>query len=57
MKGGWLKAIAAGALIWVAINLVATAYQPGHAGSVIATIEIGLSLILAILACVLLRWS
>jgi hypothetical protein len=56
MKGGWLKAIVAGALIWVAINLIAIAYQPTHAGSVIATIQIGLSLIVAIIACLLLRW-
>jgi hypothetical protein len=56
MKGGWLKAIVAGALMWVAINLVAIAYQPAHAGSVIATIQIGLSLIVAIIACLLLRW-
>ena len=54
---GWLKAIIAGALIWIAINLVAMGYQPAHAGSVIATVEIGLSLVVAILACVILRWS
>ena len=51
-----LKAIIAGALIWIAINLVAIGYQPAHAGSVIATVEIWLSLIVAILACVILRW-
>ena len=56
MRGGWLKAIVAGALIWVAINLAAMGYQPGHAGSIIATVDIGLSLIVAILACLLLRW-
>jgi hypothetical protein len=56
MRGDWLKAIIAGALIWVAIYLIATAFQPAHAGSVISTIEIGLSLILAIIACLLLRW-
>jgi hypothetical protein len=50
-----LRAIVAGALIWVAINLVAMGYQPAHAGSVIATVEIGLSLVVAILACVVLR--
>jgi hypothetical protein len=50
-----LRAIVAGALIWVAINLVAMGYQPAHAGSVIATMEIGLSLVVAILACVVLR--
>lgn len=55
MRSGWLKAIIAGALVWVAINLVAMAYQPAHAGSVVATIEIVLALILAILAGLLLR--
>ena len=53
---GLLKAIVAGALLWVAINMVAIGYQPAHAGSVIATVEIGLSLVVAILACVVLRW-
>jgi hypothetical protein len=53
---GLFKAIVAGALIWVAINLVAIAYQPARAGSVIATVEIVLSLVVAILACVVLRW-
>lgn len=56
MRGGWLKAIIAGALLWVAMYLIATAFQPAHAGSVMATIEIGLSLIVSILACLLLRW-
>ncbi len=51
-----LKAIVAGALLWVAINLVAIAYQPAQAGSVIATVDIVLSLMVAILACVVLRW-
>jgi hypothetical protein len=54
---GIIKAIVAGALIWVAINLVATGYQPAHAGSVVANVEIGLSLVVAILACVILRWG
>ncbi len=54
---GLLKAIVAGALMWVAINLVAIGYQPAHAGSVIATVEIVLSLVVAILACVFLRWG
>ena len=54
---GLLKAVVAGALVWVAINLVAMGYQPAHAGSVIATVEIVLSLVVAILACVVLRWS
>jgi hypothetical protein len=53
---GLLKAIIAGALLWVAINTIAMGYQPAHAGSVIATVEIGLSLVVAILACVVLRW-
>jgi hypothetical protein len=52
----FLKAIVAGALIWVAINLVAMGYQPAQAGSVIATVEIVLSLVIAILACVVVRW-
>ena len=43
---GLLKAIVAGALIWVAINLVAMGYQPAHAESVIATVEIALSLVI-----------
>ena len=53
---GLLKAIVAGALIWVAINLVAMGYQPAKAESVIATVEIALSLVVAILACMVLRW-
>jgi dolichol kinase len=53
---GLLKAIVAGALVWVAINLVAMGYQPAKAESVMATVEIVLSLIAAILACVILRW-
>jgi hypothetical protein len=52
---GLIKAIVAGALIWVAIILVALGYQPAHAGSVVSTVEIGLSLVVAILACVILR--
>ncbi len=52
-----LKAIIAGALVWVAINLVAMGYQPAIAGSVIATVEIVLALVVAILACVIVRWS
>lgn len=54
-NGGWLKAIIAGALVWVAISLVATAYQPAHAGSVIATIYHVLALAIAIIACLVLR--
>ncbi len=53
---GLLKAIVAGLLIWVAINLVTMGYEPAKAGSVIATVEIVLSLVVAILACVVLRW-
>jgi hypothetical protein len=53
---GLLKAIVAGALVWVAINLVAIGYQPAQAGSVVATVEIVLALVVAILACVILRW-
>ena len=55
-KGGWLKAIIAGALIWVGISLVAIAHQPVHADTPVAVIETVLALILAIIACVLLRW-
>ena len=54
-NGGWLKAIIAGALLWFAILLVAIAYQPAHAGSPVAFIEIGLSLVVAVIACVVLR--
>jgi hypothetical protein len=53
---GLLKAIVAGALLWIAINLVAIGYQPAQAGSVVATVEIVLALLVAILACVILRW-
>ena len=53
---GLLKAIVAGALLWLAINLAAMGYEPAKAESVIATVEIVLSLVVAILACVVLRW-
>ena len=53
---GLLKAIVAGALLWLAINLIAMGYEPAKAESVIATVEIVLSLAVAILACVVLRW-
>jgi hypothetical protein len=53
--GDVIRTIVAAALIWISINLVATAYQPGHAGSVVATLETGLSLIVVIIACFLLR--
>jgi hypothetical protein len=36
--GDVIRTIVAAALIWISINLVATAYQPGHAGSVVATL-------------------
>ena len=56
MKNGYIIRILAGAaLIWVSMNMVATAYQPGHAGSVVATVEIGLSLIVVVISCFLLR--
>jgi len=56
MKNAFIiKVLVGGALIWVSMNMVATAYQPGHAGSVVATIEIGLALIVVIIACFLLR--
>ncbi|MEP6809912.1 MAG: hypothetical protein ABI992_06690 [Chthoniobacterales bacterium] len=50
-----LKAVVAGALLWIAINLVAVGYQPAQAGSVVATVEIVLALVVSILACVVLR--
>ena len=53
---GWLKAIIAAALLWIAICLVAIAHQPSHIGSVVSTIEIALSLVVAVIACVILRW-
>jgi predicted tellurium resistance membrane protein TerC len=54
--GGWLKAIIAGALLWVAMSLVAIAHQPAHAGSAVATIYTVLSIVVAILGCLILRW-
>jgi len=54
--GGWLKAIIAGALIWIAITLVAIAHQPTHAGTPVAIIETILALVLTVIACLLLRW-
>jgi hypothetical protein len=47
--------IVSGILIWAAIWLMAIAYQPSHAGSVIANIEIGLALVVTVVACLLLR--
>jgi hypothetical protein len=55
-NGGWVKAIIAGALLWLAMTLVAIAHQPAHAGAAIATIDTILALVLAILACLLVRW-
>lgn len=55
-NGGWLKAAIAGALLWVAMSLMAFAHQPAHAGAPIATVYIVLSLVVAILACFVLRW-
>ena len=55
-KGGWLQAIIAGALMWLAITLVAIAYQPAHAGSAVATIYHILALVVAIMACVIVRF-
>lgn len=52
----FLKAIVAGALLWIAIILVVLGYRPAHVGSVIANIEIGLAGVVAIVACVVLRW-
>ena len=52
----WLKAIIAGALLWVAISLAIFGHQPATAGSVVATVEIILSFVVAVLACIILRW-
>jgi uncharacterized membrane protein YjjP (DUF1212 family) len=54
-NGGWLKAIIAGALLWIAMLLMAISHQPAHAGSPVAFIEIGLTLVVAIIACIVLR--
>jgi hypothetical protein len=54
---GLLKAIVAGALLWVAIILVVLGYRPAHVGSVVANIEIGLALVVAIVGCMILRWD
>jgi hypothetical protein len=54
-NGGWLKAIIAGALLWIAMLLMAISHQPAHAGSPVAFIEIGLALVVAIIACIVLR--
>jgi hypothetical protein len=51
----FLISLVAGLLLWVAICLVAIAYQPSHSGSLVATLEIILSLVLAVVACVVLR--
>src|SRR5438270_11473703 len=51
----FLISLLAGVLIWIAICLVAIAHQPSHAGSLVATVEIILALVVAILACVVVR--
>jgi hypothetical protein len=51
----FLFSLVAGILIWGSICLVAIAYQPSHAGSVVAAIEICLALVLTVVACLLLR--
>jgi hypothetical protein len=56
MKNNYvIRILVAAALIWVSMNMIASAYQPSHAGSVVATLEIGLSLIVVIIACFFLR--
>lgn len=47
--------LVAGILMWAAICLMAIAYQPTHAGSFIANVEIGLALVVTVVACFLLR--
>ena len=54
--GKWLKAIIAGVLLWIAISLAVIAHQPATNGSLVSTIEIVLSVIVAVIACLLLRW-
>jgi hypothetical protein len=54
--GGWLKAIIAGILLWIAMSLLVIAHQPAVAGSAVATIEIVMSLVIAVIACLILRW-
>ena len=51
----FLISLAAGLLIWAAICLVAIAYEPSHVGSLVATLEIIVALVLAVIACLLLR--
>lgn len=55
MKRRLLISLLAGLLLWIAIYLIAVAHQSSHAGSLVATIEIILSLGLTIVACFLLR--
>lgn len=55
MKRRLFLSLLAGLLIWISIYLMAIAHQSSHAGSLVATIEIVLSLGLAIVACFLLR--
>lgn len=54
--GKFVKAIIAGILLWIAMSLVVIAHQPAIAGSAIATIEIILSFVIAVIACIILRW-
>jgi len=51
----FLISLVSGILIWGSLLLVAIAYQPSHAGSVVASIEIGLALVLTVLACFVVR--
>ncbi|MFL6589610.1 MAG: hypothetical protein ACJ8M4_05505 [Chthoniobacterales bacterium] len=51
----FLISVVAGLLIWVAISLVAIAHQPSHMGSLVATLEIILALVVAIVACVVIK--
>jgi hypothetical protein len=51
----FLISLVAGILIWGSICLVAIAHQSSHAGSLIATIETILALVLTVIACLLLR--
>ena len=55
MKRRLFLSLLAGLLLWISICLVAIAYQSSHAGSLVATIEIILSLGLTIVACFLLK--
>ncbi len=56
MKTKILSSVVAGLLIWGSMMMVSSAHQSSHAGSVLATAEIILSLVLVIIACFLLRF-